>query len=87
MTSRQLEGLQRMVALRMSVETANAELSWKEWSMLLRRRLAAIQMWTVDETRPTFGSCLAMAADAMTLLALVDRAELADMASGGEEAA
>lgn len=86
MTPAELEDLQRMVALRMSVETENAELSWKEWSMLLRKRLAGIQMWTVDETRPTFGSCLAMAADAMTLLALVDRAELADMASRDEAA-
>lgn len=87
MTPAELEDLQRMVALRMTIGSPNGDLSWKEWSMLLRKRLAGIQMWTVDETRPTFGSCLAMAADAMTLLALVDKAELADMASRDEGAA
>lgn len=85
MTPQQLEDLQRMVALRMSINEEHGELSWSEWSMQIRKRLAAVQMWSVDETRPTFKSVLELAADAMTLLALVDRAETADHTS--EEAA
>lgn len=41
---------------------------------------------TVDETRPTFKSVLELAADAMTLLALVDRAEQADWTTGEQAA-
>lgn len=84
MTPAELEDLQRMVALRMSMgfDEDNELLSWKERSERIRRRLAAVQMWTVDETRPTFKSALELAADAMVLLALVDAAEQMDHSSG-----
>ena len=81
MTPQQLEDLQRMVALRMSVNDEHG-LTWKEWSTQIRKRLAAVQMWTCDGTRPTFKSALELVADAMTLLALVDEAETADHATG-----
>jgi hypothetical protein len=86
MTPQQLEDLQRLVAIRMSLNTEHGELSWSEWSMQIRKRLAAVQIWSIDETRPTFLSVLALAADAMTLLALVDKAETADHASRDEAA-
>ena len=77
-----------MVALRMSLRDKDT-MSWKDWTTQIRRRLAAVQMWSVDETRPTFKSVLELAADATTLLALVDLAEQADHASsdGVEDAA
>jgi hypothetical protein len=80
-TPQQLEDIQRMVALRMSLHHEHGTLSWKQWTEQIRKRLAAVQMWTVDETRPTFKSALELAADAMTLLALVDAAEQADHAA------
>lgn len=81
----QLTDLQQMVTTRMHADSVG-ELSWKERAAQLRGRLAAVQMWTVDETRPTFNSALLLAADAMTLLALVDEAETADHASRDQAA-
>lgn len=86
LTPEQLEDLQRMVALRMSFREELSELSWSEWAMRIRKRLAGVQIWTVDETRPTFKSALELAADAFTLLAYVDLAETADHAARDEAA-
>jgi hypothetical protein len=86
MTAEQLEDLQRMVALRMSLPDHALGWSFKEQSTRISRRVATVQMWTADETRPTFTSALLLAADAMVLLAMVDKAEQDDWSTGDEAA-
>lgn len=75
-----------MVALRMSIND-QADLTWGEWAERLRRRVRGLQAYTEFGERPSFDSALFLAADAMTLLCLVDEADLADHASGEREAA
>lgn len=84
MTPEELADLQRMVALRMSVQTGPGP-DWPAWTDRLQKRVRVIEMWTQDGTRPTFQSALMLAADAMTLLHHVDQAEMADPSTGAPD--
>lgn len=84
MTADQLDTMQRAVALRMSIND-HAELSWLDWCERLKKRLRGVEMYTAFGERPSFESVLYVAADAMTVLCLLDEAILADPSTGEPE--
>jgi hypothetical protein len=83
MTAEQLEQLQSMVALHLSVHRP-IDLTWWEWTGLMQARMQSLSSYYGD--RPSSELALLFAADAVALLGAVLESENADPASGLEAA-
>lgn len=61
---------------------AERDLTWREWTDSLARRLSVLQTYSHDGDRPSFTSTSALAVDVLSLLVALERAETLDVSSG-----
>jgi hypothetical protein len=82
MTSEAFREAQRLIELRLSTHRPARTPEWAEWAAALRGRHAAVCLYTLSGDRPSCDSAVALAADAIALVAAVIESEDCDVSSG-----